>query len=649
MPVVANTPTADYDALADEIATDRGEAVVRSIEAADAGTLLLVTDPSDLTDTTVYALSKRLRRLGPDDGAFGIVTGHTAEEARDLYYRETDEELTGHGLLLGKQSNSRSSSDGDTEIRTKGNLTTDAVTNIVEGGVSSLSMHMSGRSLHTYLDDGYICGYPSDFEPATDDDGFQAPCVTEDGRDCPLDGDLLFADDIDANHVFVGSCSSLVPKHTKYGVPVHTGLGLLRNAVSLVGGYRHGGKHRHEAILNYALLRSGYSAIERCYVLNRNSESVGLESHPYLVFGDPDAEPAEKPIDRYDVQLAESGDEVELVLEDVSAHVVDVSYTDPNLDHRSAPPTLAVPEEIDQRECRYTSFFEGDQIRFVIYAEERLEADSLRFEIRQDPPLEADAVGTIRQTVRNLNHLLRYQIGGEKVRSDLRTLENVAGDLSNAFELERIDPHARPELQAEFDAVFDRIRETQAALGERLNDRSGQFLRSDYGGNTVQTEVSSADNDCVNCGRPTFSKVMVHPAGQIPRLSKFCPSCVDIYDVPVTDPMCYPTIEGDFYFDSRGTRSFEVEFTNPYDVPMVTTIRPWFWVHRDSELNDAECGLDVFDPTQSDVTLSPGETYVETFDLHCPDVNPDLYAVWAYVIGNGQVFGASADVTVAPE
>jgi hypothetical protein len=87
MAVIAPGNDDDFLNLAREIATDRDEPLVSEIESAPDGPAVFVTAPNQLTEHDALTLQKRLHERGPTAGAFGIITGLTVDNARELYHR----------------------------------------------------------------------------------------------------------------------------------------------------------------------------------------------------------------------------------------------------------------------------------------------------------------------------------------------------------------------------------------------------------------------------------------------------------------------------------------------------------------------------------------------------------------------------------
>ena len=86
--VVYTTDDGEFGELAEEIAADRGESLVREFEVAleSDEPVLYVDAPARIEERRLLPLQERLTDRGPETGGFGVITGYTAAEAADLYF-----------------------------------------------------------------------------------------------------------------------------------------------------------------------------------------------------------------------------------------------------------------------------------------------------------------------------------------------------------------------------------------------------------------------------------------------------------------------------------------------------------------------------------------------------------------------------------
>jgi hypothetical protein len=206
--------------LARDVAADRDESVVHAIDRLPAGEPVVYVDaPDSVDEETLLALQRRHLSGDATDDAFGIVTGHTEAAARDLYF--ADHEYDGGHLVLSKNRD-LSFRDADVTVLAGDDLTAHAVSERMGGGSRSLSILVPGWPIHIYFEDGLLCGFPASRSTDGLESGTQPYCVTDGEMDCPLAGDVVHAERLDASHVFVGSCASLVDNNNT-GLPVHVG------------------------------------------------------------------------------------------------------------------------------------------------------------------------------------------------------------------------------------------------------------------------------------------------------------------------------------------------------------------------------------------------------------------------------------------
>ncbi|MFB6193675.1 MAG: hypothetical protein ABEI75_01300, partial [Halobaculum sp.] len=290
--VVYTTATDGFGDVAREVADARGEELVRDGEAAREpdGTVLWVDHPETMADAEqeVVAFQERLMRRGPDAGGFTLITGYTPEDARALYFEETEASDADVSLFTDRFEPDRLPDTPDETTLVGEELTAERVGELTEEPVRSFSMSGSGRLIHIYLSEGVICGVPESLDVSDYDDP-QPYCITDDYEvDCPLYGELLPADEIDAAHFFLLSCTHTLPNGAA-GLPVYPSLGMLQGADSMIGSYRVSASHPYETLLHHALFRAGYDLVERCYLLLRNDHSNDIMAYPYVPFGRPDA------------------------------------------------------------------------------------------------------------------------------------------------------------------------------------------------------------------------------------------------------------------------------------------------------------------------------------------------------------------------
>lgn len=641
MPVVGPPTGSDFRDLAEEIASERSESVTTELERCREGTVIYVTSPSELATSEVLWLQRRLLRRGPRDGGFGVITGFTPAEARALY-RRSSPRGSRHCLLLRKEDRDIRSPDEEATVLNRETTTVDQFRGLTDDGLVSLSSAIDGQDIHAYLSDGLLCGFPSDVDVSS----YEQPlpnCVVDGDRSCPLDGELIAVDELDIGHVFLNTCASMVPSNSTTGMPVHLGIGLLASCASLVGGYRPMNGLPEEAALHYALLREGYSASERCYLLNRNSHALDLEPHPYAVFGRPGATVPEPDSGEFGVEIAADDGGVEVTCADTSAHVVDFVVPDEHIDGEGRTLLRNVNDEQSSWPLYYATFPTDGGIRVLVYSWGRIDAETLQFRlVGRDGRLSED-VAIVKDSLANLRGLNQLGLLDRKARGQLQNLRNQATGFTEVFEQQRYRANAHREVARKIDRIMDDIDAIRERLRARLDDRGAGFFYDDYKDQTIRTNAALEAEECYHCGRPVFLKTQTALDGTVQRVVGYCPYCINVVDVP-TDPgdgLSYPEIRGDLWAGDVERTSVSVSFTNPADVPMVATFFPWLWSGR-PEFR----GAPVFEPEARTARLNPGETRSPSFEVDVSQLERDSYSVYAYVIGNLDVYLTSRKLLV---
>lgn len=636
--VVFTTSTRnDYDGLADEIAIDRGERVVRDVDRIDDGEpALVVVDPEELSDETALFFQRRLIESGPTDGRFGIVTGFTPDGARALYEREP-ESGGGQCVLLPREDRELASEDEDVTVLTREDATVPELEALNENGLESLSTAVTAFSIHAFLTGGAICGVPTkrsvdDFEPPY-------PSCIEDGEmNCPLDVDLLHADQLEIPHVFLSSCLSMLPGNDAHGLPVHAGMNFLENAASLIGPYHSTEMRTIQPLLHSRLVRAGYDTAERCYLLLRQSHALDIANYPFLPFGRPDQSTADPTPQRYDVTV-EEGESTFLTVSDVDADVVDVTLPRDVVDGDGNPLLLNRSDAHADTPLYYVTFEEDDGVRVLIHSNSRIETDAIRFELvnRSETRREYDRLQSSLHNARALDEL---GIAGGDVQGHITNFSNHMSGFEKYFRKERSRANAYRDTEEQLEHVRDVTDTVRDGIRESLESRGPQILANDYITECLSEDMGLSDDRCYICGRPVFDRVYRTLSGDASRVVGTCPYCVVNYDAPVVDgEYTYPQIGGELSF-TPGTRStVELEFENPLDERMEADCFMWFCTGDDTH------AASIFEPEVVSRSLAPGEEIAVPFDVDPPASLPDSnYTLYGYVIGNLNVYGGMRTV-----
>lgn len=649
MTVLIESSEEEYRQVAEYVAADRNESLVSDLSEAESGEVLYVTSPEYVRLNTILRLQERLKERGPSEGAYGIITGYTPESAKALYERRS-REVDCHWLIPQDPDVDRDSSDESARIYPFSELDEELAAQLRDEPSSSISGRFPGWTIHVRLADTYLCGIPT-VHDVNDFEGPLPDCVNEEGRpDCPLadEDDLVHADQLDSDHVFLNACTKTVSGHSQPfednpggDFPVHVGMGILENAVSLIGGFRPMRLERGEVVLHYALLHSGYTSMERCYLLNCYSERLDNKLMPYILFGRPDSRIPDPEPQRYDWEVVESEDRTQLRVTDVDSFVVDVRVPADRLDVFPRYVENAADERLDST-TYYTSFRDGDDVRILLFSASRIQADELRFDLSHRGK-GSDEYRILMASQNNLRqlHQLGLLDGSEK-----RALDNVR---NRTYQSEtyarrrRFDVDGFRELTDWLDEALAAVRSLREDVLDTLtSEHHVQFARQ-YQERLSEADVWSADRTCHNCGRPLFVEEEVHPMGEPRRVQGICPKCVNVFDAPVTDDggFSYPVVHSDLTFDAPTETTFEVSFENPTDEPMDAL----FYPNLISIYDDVR-GNHWFDPGQREVYIPPNGQTTVTFDADFTSLRTHHNPLKMFVVGNMNVYVSTTHVDV---
>lgn len=633
--VVFTEDADEYRTLADDIAADREERVVTEFQRLPDTDepIIYVDDPSSICEEYLLELQRRL--LSSDgERRFGVVTGHTVEDARALS-GATPRDSSEHVLTLRSEPDAIPDDPGQ-EVLVGEDLTADALGEATDG-VESLSIQSGGWTMHLFLDDGFVCGVP---ESQPIDGGEDQPyCVADGAMDCPLSGDLVRAEALDADHVFVSSCASMID-NSSTGVPVHVGLGLLDGARSLVGSYRVGPSLPQEALLHYSLVRDGYDLAERCYLLNSNSHACGIQAYPYVPFGRPDAASTAARDPKFNVEVESDADGTRLRLTDLDAHVVDVTL--PGIERPGETHYVRnVTEGYEGPPLYYAAFEEGDSLRVLAYAGQRLRPDELDLRVTTRPTNETARLRLQDALVTATDHR-RLGVYDGTLSKTITDLQNRIRGFADDLNPERYDAefHRAPD-----DAVTESVEQLESVREQLLDAVTDcRFLTSLYGSNATEAATFVTDATCSVCDTRIFVNQVADFTGTAGRQIGECPHCGPIFDVPAGEPgTCpnHPTIRiEDVAGSAEATRLLTVEFTNEAAAPVTATAAP-------SVLSPGpEADQPLLEPSRKEQTLEPGEEASFEFALDTRSLVPAEYSVRAVVLSNLRVYESRRQIQV---
>lgn len=636
--VVYTTDDDAFAAVADRIAADRDESVVAEFESAveSDGAVVWVDSASSFAERKLLTLQQRLLDRGPDDGAFGLVTGFTAADAEDLYFSETetaDEDL----LLCSRHLDPLMP---DRLPKTPGLLTADEATaETVEGRADapfrSFQVAAAGREIHVSLSDGYLCGFPES-RSVEDYPGPQPFCVSDGERDCPLSGHLLPAESIDAAHVFLLSCTTAIDNGSA-GLPVHAAMGLLDGAESLVGSYRVSTSRPQELFLHHGLLAAGYDVNERCHVLNENAHVNGMMAHPYVAFGRPDAAVDDPHDPQFDVTVRPGGrsdadrqseDDLHVRLTDVDAHVVDFRIPQAQVPAHDDRLYVRAPTDADVQ-IYYTAFEADGDLRVLVYTGDRMRFDSLDLAVSPDRTHHVERQIAL-ESVANLPHVERLGFLNDAMAEQADQLESQVRSFVKQTRDEAFTANLDANVTQQLDSIRGHERNVRGAFLSLLRENPSTPHRI-YSNNTIPEDAYPIRDRCPYCpDGPLFVEQLSGWSGAEKRLLGSCGRCGPIFNVPATekdsDPT-YPVVRCDLTTDGERNQPVEISFENTTDAPMRTTFQPVL-----DHMDNVERRF--FDPEREDVVLHPGESHTAEFTIDTGRIPDYRYKIRGQVVGN---------------
>lgn len=644
MVVVCDSGLSEFKKAARAIADARDDSLLSELQPELDGDIIYVCSPQDLEERIVLRLQQRLLERGPTNGGFGIITGLTGNVAEEMYFAGKEDTTEGNhcmALKKTKRPTDHAASDPDTTILNQEEVTVEKVNELRSDGLASFSIMTNARSIHTMLRDGYICGAPETH--AVDDfDGPHPPCVNDDGTiECPLDGELIPADSFAPDHMFFNSCMSMIPGNNITGLPVHAGLNLIEGSQSVIAAYAPKTGNRYEVALHQALLRAGYSAKERCYILNKHSHAVNEESYPYALFGEPTSS-VSAPEQEYEVELENCPRGVEASISGIDGHVVEMTIASERLPGDTPLYVRNVGPDTDSELC-YSVFDEGEQTRVLIYTWGELKPDELRVQVGLAVPRRQREI--VKSSVENLQPLDRLNILGSKAQGQMDDLMNyytkIPGRTRDAkYSVEQVE-----ELRENYQTSHEKIQNICSQLLDSIPDKP-RYPLVWYTQRSSLVDVGLSDIDCPNCGRPLSTKISEDTVSGYRRIYAPCPMCVVAYAVPLHDSdeeISVPLFTSDTTYDTNGVKSISLAFTNPTDKHMEAT---YFLYPVDDQ---GEFDDESIQRNRIKAEIEPGEQVTKEFEVDITEIDDGVYPIYGYVVGNLDIYHGAGSVTIQRE
>lgn len=618
-------------AVAEEIAEYRGESLVTSPERLPPDEpVIYVDDPEEIDDKLLLRLQERQLSGDPKKNAFGIITGYTPESARELYFDDHDYD-DGH-LLLSKHHDLEIT-DPDSTVLTHDQMDVDTVRSNNEGGSTSLTLLTPGWPIHLYLEDGYICGFPESQTTESFPDDNQPYCVADGEMDCPLNGDILHAEQLCASHVFVGSCASLIDNNNT-GLPVHVGYGLLKGADSVIGSYRVAANDPSESSLHYALLRAGYSAAERVYLLNRNSHSKATKAYPHVLFGRPNHRLSEATEGRSEVDFEQTSDGARVTIDRAAGYVLDVTVPGSYFDSQSSGFLVRSGDDTPVEPNYYSVFREGEDVRLLLYQGSHFDVENSSVEVVPEASISKD-FDVVRESIHNSYRVQLFDLNSTRTTNQTSELRKRLSKVSSNYYGARRKISQADELAAQVRSLANDVSRIHDELRVKLA-KDGDLMEI-YAHCASEREVYVSDMNCRRCGHSIYVKRVTDGAWQFSRLIGFCPTCSYRLDVPShssheTPPR--PKVTGSLLDQESAEMDFQVHFENDTSTHKLTTIFPWV-----TSVDYEESGLGKHvTPESVTKTLAPGERMDVSFELNADLLVDNEYKLFAYVISNVEMY-----------
>lgn len=619
----------NFREVAETIAAHRETQVVSAVDDLDESEPAVYVDPPQTIDEAILLdLQKRHVRHGPHEAKFSVVTGYTPEMAEELYFRDRGSG-TNH-TLFSSYPIGEYLSEEPLDVR-EGDAVTATNVKAAQSNerLASLCLLSGGWSMHLNLDEGFICGFPESVSP-DDFDGPRAYCVQDGERNCPYEEELLTAEAIDADDVFIPSCASMLDNDFT-GLPVHVGTGLLSSATTLIGSYRVSPSLPVEGLLHYSLLQEGYSLAHRCYVLNKNAEAINLKAYPYIPFGRPESTPPTRNSGEYSTDVTVEAGKAEVTLTDVDTHIVSITIPTHEIEW-SDDYYLHLDEDERDLPLYYFITDEGDKLSVVAYSGGRIEAERLRFRVNPNPVRHEDRRALIESAV-NATRLRSLKL--LSTRKGVNQEENLFHEfygLCKTLSSERYFVGEHDEIA---DAIGSVLHEANQ-IGSQVIDSvaTNGYPMNTYAKRMLGANVRTSTHNCHVCGRPVLVREGVDVRGKSRRSVGVCSRCGPVYDVPTADDARadpYPKIEGEFVDSTSEKISASVSFQNPTDCRMYGKMQ--------LNLSDfANTYTDPINPLRQEFCIERDERVELSFSVNTQHLEPNFYQSFAYIAGNNELY-----------
>lgn len=397
-----------------------------------------------------------------------------------------------------------------------------------------LSMVIDGNRRHLHLSDGKICGINRDI-PLEE--------IYRHFPDCQnCEYERVYAQDVQAECIFMDSCSSTLISTSEKGEYINVGMNFLKNAKVLISSYRPKQGYNSEALLFHHLIYHGFEAGEVLYILNMNSYNHCSDYLPYILYGFPNAKvtsPEKLEVDR--LRMGKS--EIVLEIDRIAGMRLLEIHAEKDILNEVLKRQFYVLSNDEIRKDVFYSVIPyplKNSIKLFLYSWEEVNGP-LRIVFGVGKRLREDVYSKRYFNMRKLELLgfrhkkIQNQVHDyfSKINEQTEVLDEANRNLKN-FDLHR--------LSKNLSAVEERI---YNLLADHLLSQNPKFFIEVYGENMT---VRCAEEDlhktirCPYCGNYLSIKESENTLVPMKRYSGFCSNCHNVFDTESVHPPKYPEI-----------------------------------------------------------------------------------------------------------
>jgi len=408
----------------------------------------------------------------------------------------------------------------------------------------------------------------------------------------------------------------------------------------MIGTYRITECVEHHGPLHHNLLRAGYTAGERAYILNRSAVTAGIEPSPYVVAGLPSHEPAPATVrdQEYTTSVERAGDRCFVTVADVDTPIIDVRVP---ADVFAADTEMFAVRCVDgpKQPLYYTAFREGDDVRVVLNAWGLIVADRFEFEVAPArtvgesrsrlaalaPDDTSDAAVTrmagLTESVQEAEGVLWADLPEKATRQSMKECRSTLRRANEKAATERFSVQSYRETLDTLTEASGHLERARTNLLETVCERESDSLQDLYLSRTAAGQPETLDGDCPYCHGTVYLRVREDRFGPAARALGICANCAYVFDAPHedTDDVVFPRLWGDFHSVSGDLQSVTVEFENPLDRPTTAACRLSV-----EQLSDESV---IGEPTR-EVGLEPGEPITVDYTFDVAQLREHIRSTW---------------------